>query len=91
LQAGATYTYEKLNKDDLWGDLDASSDVGGDTPVRDELRSYWDSDTGQCDDPLVWWNSHRETYPNLARMAYDMLAIPPMSDDASVYLAVLST
>jgi hypothetical protein len=47
------YTYEKLNKDDLWGDLDASSDVGGDTLVRDELRSYWDSDTEECDDPLV--------------------------------------
>ena len=33
------------------------------------------------EDVVAWWVGMKETYPVLARMAFDVLAIPPMSDE----------
>ncbi len=77
----ANYISEIQNNDDLWGELDASFDIGDETPDLDELHLYWNFDTEKCDDPLIWWNNHQKMYPNLTQMAYDLLAIPQMSDE----------
>jgi hypothetical protein len=76
-------TYTPINDGDEWGDLQSQVRVRRVVPVADELRKYWSSDNEPCekDDPLLWWNAHRQQYPNLSTMAYDMLAIPPMSDE----------
>lgn len=31
--------------------------------------------------PLEWWKVHKEAYPNLSRMAFDLFAVPAMSSE----------
>jgi hypothetical protein len=41
---------------------------------------YWDAAAWQeVDDIIEWWNQHRNEYPILSRMAFDVLSVPGMS------------
>jgi hypothetical protein len=53
LQAGATYTYEKLNKDDLWGDLNASFDLAA---THLYVTSYAHTGTQTLSNATILWN-----------------------------------
>lgn len=52
-------------------------------PALDEYKRYIQSFTPADDKyqfrPLSWWQEHEMEYPNLSRMAADMLSIPTMS------------
>lgn len=54
----------------------------GEPILIDSYQSYIDSDPEkqlQADDPLEYWNSRSMSQPDLARFAFDMLAIPATS------------
>jgi hypothetical protein len=57
-------------------------DLGGIQPI-DELQIYLDSKTIKVQKPIEWWmeNTQQSTYPNLSRMAIDILSIPAMAAD----------
>jgi hypothetical protein len=41
---------------------------------------YWGAAAWQeVDDIIEWWNQHRNEYPILCRMAFDVLSVPGMS------------
>jgi hypothetical protein len=47
--------------------------------VRAELDRFFALETEDyptADDPVKWWARHRDQFPNIARMARDILAIP---------------
>ena len=51
----------------------------------DDFADYIETDAldeGDKYDPLPYWYQRRQQQPDLARFAFDCLAIPPMSDDA---------
>jgi hypothetical protein len=48
------------------------------TAVKDELEEYYRlpvEDFDACD-PIQWWSGRRSQFPNLSRLARDILAIP---------------
>ncbi len=51
--------------------------------LEDEYKRYCASDCTFEVDPRSWWleNTQQKSYPNLSRMALDMLSIPAMSAD----------
>jgi hypothetical protein len=50
------------------------------TSKKDEFTRYIDGELlASSDDPLIWWNANKCSYPRLAEMAQDMLAIPATS------------
>lgn len=46
-----------------------------------ELDRYLNAPTEDVADPLQWWRLHRQTYPVLSQMAFDLLAVPAMSSE----------
>ncbi|KAM4058210.1 restless-like transposase [Hirsutella rhossiliensis] len=51
-------------------------------PIADELDRWTvdiGADDGEINDPFQYWKLKEATYPRLARMAFDMLSVPPMS------------
>ncbi|KAM4061276.1 transposase-like protein [Hirsutella rhossiliensis] len=51
-------------------------------PTADEFDRWTvdiGADDGDITDPFQYWQLKESTYPRLARMAFDMLSIPPMS------------
>jgi hypothetical protein len=48
-------------------------------PPIDEYKEYLKTPAAYCEKPLRWWQSHQKEWPNLYRMAMDMLSIPLMS------------
>ncbi|KAF6815154.1 transposase-like protein [Colletotrichum plurivorum] len=52
------------------------------TNEASELDRYYRQSIAQpVDDPVQWWISHRKTFPNLSRLALDILAVPAMATD----------
>jgi hypothetical protein len=47
--------------------------------IRDEYAKYCRLDPTPCKRPLKWWETRREEYPRLLKMAFDLLSIPLMS------------
>ena len=47
----------------------------------DEFDDYAGTPTFMTDDAIGWWKLQRDRYPKLSRMAFDLLAIPAMSDE----------
>lgn len=41
-----------------------------------ELEAYLAGPTERIRNPLEWWRLHRESYPVLSRLAFNLLAIP---------------
>jgi hypothetical protein len=41
----------------------------------DEISLYEQGQVGD-EDPLHWWKIHESTFPGLAKMSQDMLAVP---------------
>lgn len=81
----ANYTNKQGDDDDQFGGLQASMAIRANTSsttlMNDQLLKYWDEDLSELEHPLDWWNRHYQSLPDLARMAYDMLSIPLMSDE----------
>ena len=51
-------------------------------PIADELDRWTvdiGADDGEINGPFQYWKLKEATYPRLARMAFDMLSVPPMS------------
>jgi hypothetical protein len=46
---------------------------------QDEYAEYCALPPVPCEDPLKWWGAHRIQFPNLSRMALNLLSIPLMS------------
>jgi hypothetical protein len=46
-----------------------------------EFIEVWDAErnTGTYSNPLAWWRAHETMYPNLAKLARQILAIPATS------------
>ena len=51
-----------------------------DDACGDELDRYLSLPREKVSDPLVWWRSHKESYPVLSRLAFD-LGVPAMSSE----------
>lgn len=47
----------------------------------DELERYYRLERVTVDNPIQWWVDHKGSFPQLSRLALDILAIPPMSTD----------
>ena len=45
----------------------------------DEYEAYLAVLPSRCDDIIGWWRDHQTTYPKLAQMAFDLIAVPAMS------------
>jgi hypothetical protein len=81
--------HAQVGADDFWAELEqanaaspqrqlASTDV--ETKVQREMEMYVNLDQEKLQsDPLVWWNKHQGTLPNLAYLARCYLAIPATS------------
>jgi hypothetical protein len=53
-----------------------------DTNVTDELDNYLSLPRDPAiSNPLQWWKEHEQTFPNLSKLAYDLLAVPAMSSE----------
>ena len=48
-------------------------------PVVDEYKEYLKIPAAPCERPLSWWQSRYDDWPNLTRIALDVLLIPLMS------------
>jgi|SRR5271163_624960 len=51
-------------------------------PVQDEYEHYcaqYPDNDGDVANPIQWWIDHQRRYPNLAKLAFDVLSIPAMS------------
>jgi hypothetical protein len=77
-----TPAYKPVNADDdQFGGLAAFQAIKRTaSSLVDNLEKYLGEDMVN-EDPLEYWNKHHLSQPDLARFAYDMLAIPPMSDE----------
>ena len=51
------------------------------TSSIDEYDEYLKIRAAKCEEPLAWWAGRREEWPNLFRMAMDILSIPLMSSE----------
>jgi len=60
---------------DILGEQE-SSPVRGESPQEELARYLRTARCGIKDDPLLWWKKNIHTYPTLAHIARDMLAIP---------------
>jgi len=60
---------------------------------RNELREYFRLTHEPADfkttDALEWWHTHRETFPNLYHLAWDILCIPGMFIHFHLYISNL--
>jgi hypothetical protein len=76
-------SYVPINQDDTdWGDLAEYQAIAPTTTATvDRFDKYLSEPPLLYEDSLSYWNKHRLAQPDLARFAYDMLAIPPMSDE----------
>ena len=48
---------------------------------KDELEQFTTSSTVDTENPRLWWIQHQKDYPQLSRMALDLLAIPAISSE----------
>ena len=48
---------------------------------KDELEAFTTCSTIETENPRLWWIQHQKDYPQLSRMALDLLAIPAMSSE----------
>lgn len=48
---------------------------------KDEFDHYISSATIDIDNPRLWWIQHQKDYPQLSKMALNILAIPAMSSE----------
>jgi hypothetical protein len=56
----------------------------------DELDDYLLAPIERVRDPLVWWWKHRNTYPQLSRMAFDFLSAPGMYNLTLMFFLLLT-
>jgi hypothetical protein len=63
--------------------MDTGGRVGNGSAPLDEYERYMQTFTPADDryqfSPICWWREHQVEYPNLSRMATDLLSIPTMS------------
>jgi hypothetical protein len=57
-------------------------------PVRDEYAEYCLFRPSVCKRPLEWWGARREDFPQLSKMAFDLLLIPLMSAECERIFSV---
>jgi hAT family protein len=81
-QLGTSLVSRPRHPDDEFGSLSEHRRIkAAKPPASDTYQSFIDRDPeGQAtDDPLDYWNSRMASQPDLARFAFDMLALPPTS------------
>ena len=47
----------------------------------DELDQYLSLPCELAPNPILWWRTHKESYPTLSRLAFDLLGVPAMSSE----------
>lgn len=52
-----------------------------DQAAGDELDRYLSMPREKNSNPIQWWRTHRESYPVLSRLAFDLLSVPAMSSE----------
>jgi hypothetical protein len=57
----------------------------------DELDEYLSLPIERVRDPIAWWWEHRNTYPQLSKMAFDFLSAPGMYDSSWKLFLLLTT
>jgi len=78
-------TTEESREPSVYDLLAQSLDVTGSHVIKDEFERFIDAAPQRlAGNPLAWWRreEQRIEYPRLHRMAFDILSIPPMSDEA---------
>lgn len=86
-----TYFYSKYATADATASPRPSNQVPGfgdtfyDTPVAngvlDEVKEYLRGQVYRVDDPIQWWIAKKTEYPQLWKMALEVLSIPPCATE----------
>lgn len=58
--------------------------------VEEEVDEYMKVNEIEKGDPLAWWREHRESFPKIAELARELLAVPASSAGAERVFKALS-